>query len=109
MFPKINHANISKASKAQKVQLSSKLLVVLHPQWALFVENMQSSKQKVIKKTPIFFRLFMTQGRCSSGANLLLRSRGGAPEELWLLRSQGRSSSGARLGAPDEHPWVGAK
>ena len=68
----------------------------------------QSSKQKVIKKTPIFFRLFMTQGRCSSGANLLLRSRGGAPEQLWLLRSQGRSSSGARLGAPDEHPWVGA-
>ena len=49
VFLRINHADISKASKASKMQLLSKLLVALHPQLAPFVENMQSTKQKVKK------------------------------------------------------------
>ena len=42
----------------------------------------------------------MSQGRSSSGARI------GAPQEPGseLLRSQGRGSSGARVGAPEE-PW----
>ena len=75
MFPRINHVDISKASKAQKKQLSSKLLVILHPQWAPFVENMQSSKQKVGEKTLFLFWLLRSQGRCSSGTGAVpLRS-----------------------------------
>ena len=49
VFLRINHADINKAPKAPKMPLLSKLLVALQPQWAPFVENMQSTKQKVEK------------------------------------------------------------
>ena len=111
VFLKINHADISKASKAPRMQLLSKLLVALLPQWAPFVENMQSTEPKV-KKYPFFVlapqepgSVFLRsqvapqeQGWCSLGAlapeepgSVLLRSplRVGDPQEPGsvLLRS----------------------
>ena len=49
VFLRIHHADISKASKAPKMQLLSKLLVALLPQWAPFVESMQITQQNVTK------------------------------------------------------------
>ena len=99
VFFRINDVDIRKACKSPKMRLLSKLLVTLQPQWALFVENMQSTQLKVKMENLFLFWLLRSQGRCSSGANLLLRSRVGAPQELWLLRSHGRCSSGAPSGS----------
>ena len=125
VFFRINDVDIRKACKSPKMRLLSKLLVALQPQWAPFVENMQSTQLKV-KKLPFSVLAPQEQGRCSSGAlapeepgSVLLRSpvRVGAPEELGsvllrstpgseLLRSQGRCSSGAgaRGGSCQERP-----
>ena len=83
VFFNINDADIRKACKSPKMRLFSKLLVTLQPQWALFVENMQSTQLKVKKKT---FFCFGSSGAkvgapqeptCSSGAgSVLLRSFG---------------------------------
>ena len=111
MFFRINDVDIRKACKSPKMRLLSKLLVTLQPQWAPFVENMQSTQLKV-KKQPfsvlapqepgsVLLRSQLApqeQGRCSSGAlapeepgSVLLRSplRVGAPQEPGsvLLRS----------------------
>ena len=51
VFFRINNVDIRKASKSPKMRLLSKLLVTLQPQWAPFVENMQSTQLKV-KKQP---------------------------------------------------------
>ena len=47
MFFRINDVDIRKACKSPKMRLLSKLLVALQPQWASFVENMQSTQLKV--------------------------------------------------------------
>ena len=111
VFFTINDVDIRKACKSPKMRLLSKLLVTLQPQWAPFVENMQSTQLKV-KKQPfsvlapqepgsVLLRSQLApqeQGRCSSGAlapeepgSVLLRSprRVGAPQEPGsvLLRS----------------------
>ena len=111
VFFRINDVDIRKACKSPKMRLLSKLLVTLQPQWAPFVENMQSTQLKV-KKQPfsvlapqepgsVLLRSQLApqeQGRCSSGAlapeepgSVLLRSplRVGAPQEPGsvLLRS----------------------
>ena len=111
VFFRINDVDIRKACKSPKMRLLSKLLVTLQPQWAPFVENMQSTQLKV-KKQPfcvlapqepgsVLLRNQLApqeQGRCSSGAlapeepgSVLLRSplRVGAPQEPGsvLLRS----------------------
>ena len=49
VFVGINHADITKACKTPKMRLLFQLLVSLQPQWAPFLENMQSTKQKVKK------------------------------------------------------------
>ena len=111
MFFRINDVDIRKACKSPKMRLLSKLLVTLQPQWAPFVENMQSTQLKVIKQPfsvlapqepgSVLLRSQLApqeQGRCSSGAlapeepgSVLLRSplRVGAPQEPGsvLLRS----------------------
>ena len=80
---RINDVDIGKAWKSPKKRLLSKLLVTLQPQWALFVENMQSTQLKVKKITFFCFgssgaRVVAPQGpTCSSGAgSVLLRSFG---------------------------------
>ena len=130
MFFGINDVDIRKACMSPKMRLLSKLLVTLQPQWAPFVENMQSTQLKV-KKQPFSFLAPQEpgsvllrsqlapqeQGRCSSGAlapeepgSVLLRSpvRVGAPEEpgsvLLRSRSQGRLLSGAAI---SHHPLPG--
>ena len=86
----------SKAFKAQKMQLSSKLLVVLHPQWAPFAENSQNSKQKV-KKKPFFC---FSCSRVRDGA---LQKRTSSLEgRAMLLKSF--SLCRARVGAPQGPP-----
>ena len=111
VFFRINDVDIMKTCKSPKMRLFSKLLVTLQPQWAPFVENMQSTQLKVKKKPfsilapqepgSVLLRSQLApqeQGRCSSGAlapeelgSVLLRSplRVGAPQELGsvLLRS----------------------
>ena len=111
MFFRINDVDIRKACKSPKMRLLSKLLVTLQPQWAPFVENMQSTQLKVKKKPfsvlapqepgSVLLRSQLApqeQGRCSSGAlapeepeSVLLRSplRVVAPQEPGsvLLRS----------------------
>ena len=51
VFFRINDVDFRKACKRLKLRLFSKLLVALQPQWALFVENMQSTQLKVKKIT----------------------------------------------------------
>ena len=78
MYFRINDVDIRKACNNPKMRLLSKLLVTLQPQWALFVENMQSTQLKVKKIT--FFCFGSSGARvgapeepiCSSGAGLLL-------------------------------------
>ena len=109
MFLRINDVDIGKACKSPKMQLLSKLLVTLQPQWALFVENMQSTQLKVEKITFFCFGSSgarvgapQEQTRSSGAGSVLLRSTPGSE----LLRSQGRRSSGAgaRGGLSHERP-----
>ena len=83
VFFRINDVDIRKACKSPKMRLLSRLLVTLQPQWASFVENMQSTQLKVKKIT--FFSFGSSGARvgapreptCYSGAgSVLLRSFG---------------------------------
>ena len=49
VFFKINDVDIRKACKSPKMRLLSNLLVTLQPDWAPFVEKMQSTQLKVKK------------------------------------------------------------
>ena len=126
VFFTINDVDIRKACKSPKMRLLSKLFVTLQPQWAPFVENMQSTQLKV-KKQPFSVLapqepgsvLLRSQLAPQEPGSVLLRSplRVGAPQEPGsvllrstpgseLLRSQGRCSSGAgaRGGSCQERP-----
>ena len=46
---RINDVDIRKACKSPKMPFLSKLFLTLQPQWAPFVENMQSTQLKVKK------------------------------------------------------------
>ena len=75
VFFRINDVDIRKVSKSPKMRLLCKLLVTLQPQWALFVENMQSTQLKVKKITYFCFG--------SSGARV------GAPQETTCSSAAG--------------------
>ena len=92
VFFRINDVDIMKTCKSPKMRLLSKLLVTLQPQWAPFVENMQSTQLKVKKKP---FSILAAQ----KPGSVVLRSQL-APQEQGRLDSSRPPPSQAAKAPP---------